>query len=45
MKRNSYNRPCVSVAKCKAMSILMTSGIEIQNGGKVSDMTDPKIVF
>jgi len=45
MKKNIYNHPCVSVTPCKAVSVLMTSPAEIENGGKLSDMTEPKIVF
>ena len=47
MKKNNYNHPCVSVAQCKALSLLMASPNpnESENGGKVSEMTEPKIVF
>lgn len=47
MKKNIYSRPCMSVTQCKALSLLMTSPnpTEIENGGKVSEMTEPKIVF
>lgn len=47
MKKNNYNHPCVSVMPCKAISVLMASPKpnEIENGGKVSEMTGPKIVY
>ena len=45
MKKNNYNHPCVSVTPCKTVSVLMASPTEIENGGKVSEMMEPKVVF
>lgn len=45
MKKNNYNHPCVSVRPFKAVTVLMASPVEIEKGGKVSEMTQPQVVF
>lgn len=47
MKKNIYSRPSMSVTQCKTISVLMASPNpnEIENGGKVSEMTEPLIAF